>query len=127
MAMNLRRAFGISLVAAAVSLTIPALLSAQGDDADPEQTVTLTILGDGSIRVSGNVVLETPDRATHITAITASSMAIDRAGMRVVDFSQGLTVELGNYVVEAESGAIMVGEGQVQQLLVRDAVISPEQ
>jgi hypothetical protein len=120
--MNSRRALGISLAAATVSLALPALLSAQGEVAEPEQPVTVTLLGDGRIRVSGNFTLEMPDAAA---AISSRSVVMrDGAGVRIGDFSQGMKVEVQNYIIEAESGAMLIDNGSSRRLQMQDAVIS---
>ena len=55
---NLRRVVGLSFVAAAVSISLPAILSAQNSD---QPQVRITLLKSGEIQVIGDVVLESPE------------------------------------------------------------------
>jgi hypothetical protein len=55
--MNLRRVVGLSFVAAAISISLPAILSAQNSD---RPQVRITLLKSGEIEINGDVVLESP-------------------------------------------------------------------
>jgi hypothetical protein len=122
--MNRRRVVVLSVLAAAASISLPALLSAQSDVAAPLAPVRITLLASGEISVSGSFVLETPNREATISGPSAERLD----GLRVTDFSQGMTVEMRGFVVEAESGRVGIDEtGEASFLQMTDARISPAQ
>ena len=133
--MKVQYVLGLAGVAAVAFVSVPTLLSAQGDVSaisqirivDQEPQATISLLGSGRIRVSGEFTLEIPDRAASISGPTfeiTDELRQSLGGTVVTDFSQGMTVELWGYVIEAESGSWGATEGRNQHLVLRDAVIS---
>jgi hypothetical protein len=133
--MNVRQVLGLTGMAAVVSISLPTLLSAQGgvsaisqiNISDQQPQATVSLLGSGRIRVSGEFTLEVPHRAAAISGPTFEVPDVpgnDLGGRVVTDFSQGMTVELWGYVIEAESGSWTTTGGSNQRFVLRDAVIS---
>ncbi len=121
--MKPHRVLCLVVVGTASSIGLPALLSAQNEAVDEPQ-VRITLLSSGEIRVSGEFLLETPNREASITGTDA----VMREDRRVTDFSNGMSVALRGFVVEADSGLLFIGEnGDMPYVRLQDARISRTQ
>ena len=128
--MKTRRIFGLAVIAVCVSVSVPAILSAQSQGAEPQ--VTVTLLGSGHFRITGDFRLETPDRAASIYGpeVEFSEQAKEQLAARgisaqtVTDYGQGMTVELWGWVVDAESGAMGFAVGPSQIVHMRNAEVT---
>jgi hypothetical protein len=73
--MNLRRVFGLSVVAATASICLPALLSAQGAD---QPDVRIRLLDSGEIQVTGDFILEASPPAQQEVWVSGTSVFVER-------------------------------------------------
>ena len=122
-------------MAAVAFISVPTLHSAQGGVSEisqinivgQEPQATISLLGSGRIRVSGEFSLEIPDRAAVISGPTFEVPDVpgnDLGGRVVTNFSRGMIIALWGYVIEAESGSWTAAKGPNQRLVLRDAAIS---
>jgi hypothetical protein len=122
--MKIRQALGIVVVAAAAFVSVPSLLSAQTGDSAQGSTVRITLSVSGEIQVSGDFVLEVEGRDT---LIKGKSMVVNQA-RSITDFRDGMSVESSGFVVEADSGSLVIGDsGQASSVQMRTARITRSQ
>lgn len=122
--MGIRRVVGLFVVGVCFSMAIPEFVPAQIGGSSEEPQVRIRLLQSGGIQVDGDFVLETPDREV---TFRGKNVVVSNEG-RLADLTDGMIIETLGFVVEADSGSVVLGDnGEVDSLHLRTARIDRTQ